>query len=58
MLKNRLKDLNSKKLQGKSIEMINQNELSKIKGGLKSCPSLSQFPNCPNLTECGTYYYT
>lgn len=46
MLKNRLKNLNAQKVIGKSIEIINENELSKIKGG-KQC-------ECPKLEHCGT----
>ncbi len=57
MLKKRLKDLNSTKSQGKSIEMINQNDLSKIKGGRKlDCATLehcgTHSGDCPNLTSC------
>lgn len=58
MLKNRLKNLNSQKVTGKSIEIINENELSKIKGGKQSeCPKLETCQNncadCPNLVACG-----
>ncbi len=58
MLKKRLKDLNSQKIQGNSIEIINQNDLSKIKGGLVvECPKLRTCSNncqdCPNLEHCG-----
>ena len=58
MLKKRLKDLNSQKFQGNSVEMINQNDLSKIKGGkLLDCPKLQTCSNncadCPNLEHCG-----
>ena len=55
MLKNHLKDLNSKKLIGKSIEMINQSELSQIKGGKKlpDCPNLQDCDNLLNIPDCG-----
>jgi hypothetical protein len=61
MLKNRLKNLNTQKSIGKSIEIINQNELSQIKGGKKGCecPKLTSCNingdcDCPNLVSCGT----
>lgn len=58
MLKKRLKDLNSKEVQGNSIEIINQNDLSRIKGGvLAECPKLktcsTNCQDCPNLEHCG-----
>jgi hypothetical protein len=57
MLKNRLKNLNYQKNEGKSIEIINQNELSQIKGGkICECPKLEHCGtnccDCPNLISC------
>jgi hypothetical protein len=59
MLKNRLKNLNSKGLESSSIEIINQEDLFQIKGGklggecpkLKTCSTNCQ--TCPNLEHCG-----
>lgn len=59
MLKNRLKNLNSQKFVGKSIEIINENELSQLKGGKACvCPKLEECHvntcDCPNLKCCDT----
>ncbi len=59
MLKNRLKKLNQGSPQGKSIEIINVNDLSSIKGGkVPECPKLetcqSHCGDCPSLAACGT----
>ncbi len=61
MLKNRLKSLNSQKLQDKSIEIINENDLEKLKGGKQgTCPKLAacgeNYDSCPNLIHCGNNY--
>ncbi len=57
MLKNRLKSLKHEMSEGKSIEIINENDLSQIKGGKQTtCPKLESCGNhcgdCPNLTCC------
>jgi hypothetical protein len=60
MLKKKLKDLKKGYMEnGKSIEIINENDLQNLKGGkLGSCPKLKTCDNnsatCPVLETCGT----
>lgn len=59
MLKNRMKNLGmGAKGESKSIEIINEEALTKIKGGKQcECPKLEvcaeNYCSCPNLVNCG-----